>query len=202
MKHMFRLLLAAVLVTTFAGTAAPISAETKKAGPIVTPMAAPRPGPAPAAGQVRVPKQPDLAAASLVIELVSTTKGQPGVEFPADKLKISGIVKDVGATKSPASFKVKLVKNFSKILATRTIPAPTAPGTVWTLVHEDTFIHGPQPAYQFVVEATFSESSTENNKRELILNDNVLHAQGRQENNDTSVLPGGVQVPGSVVIFF
>jgi hypothetical protein len=201
MKNTVTLLLLGALGGSLAGIAASAPAPTKRAPS----TAAPRPGlgPAgPASGPIQPKTPPDLAVASVVIELVSTTKGQPGVEFPADKLKISGIVMDIGGTKSPASFRVKLVKNASQVLATKTIPAPTAPGQSWTLVHADTYVHGPAPLYQIVVEADYTESSTTNNKRGLALKDDVLHSQGRQESTDTSALPGGVQVPGGISIFF
>jgi hypothetical protein len=198
MKDLLRLLMVGVIAAAFVGTAVPVCAESVKPKTKISPRAEPRPG----AGQMRV-KQMDLAVLSVAIDLLSTTKGQPGVEFPADKIKVSALVKDIGPAMASGNFTVKLIRYSTKIehLVSYVVSAPVLAGQAWTLVHEDTFVHGPKPVYKFLIEAPFAETSTENNSRELKLNDEVLHAQGRQENNDTSALPGGIQLPGSIVIF-
>jgi hypothetical protein len=203
MKDRLRSLMVGVIAAALVGTAVPVCAESIKPGTRVTPRAEPRPGPRPGGGQMQVKKM-DLAVLSVVIELVSTTKGQPGVEFPADKIKISAVVKDMGPAMVSANFTVKLIRYTTNAdhLVSYVVAKPTVAGQVWTLVHEDTYVHGPKPVYKFLVEAPFAETSTENNSRELKLNDEVLHAQGRQESSDTAALPGGVQVPGSVIILF
>lgn len=148
---------------------------------------------------------PDLVVASLTIELVSTTMGQPGVEFPTDRLKITGVIKDAGGMKSPAGFKVTLSKSGAHVIASRTIAAPATPGQVWSLVHDDTFLHdapgGHGPGYLVKAEADFSECSKGNNQLAINLNDATLHAQGKQTAADPTIT-GPIQVPGSVVVVF
>jgi hypothetical protein len=143
---------------------------------------------------------PDLVVVSLTIELVSTTVGQPGVEFPADKLKITAVVKDNGSVKSPGKFRVRLLRGLTTVLASRTVAAPTAPGQVWSLVHTMTYTHGVPPAFFVKVDADFNECDKANNTLSIGLNDEVLHRDGKQQAGASGI--GTVQVPGSVVILF
>jgi hypothetical protein len=192
MRIMSRGFAAAAVGVVLVLAAGPLSAQTSKAPPQVDRRA------------IALPKTcmlPDLAVASLTIELVSTTKGQPGMEFPTDRLRITAVVKDIGGVKSLTGFTVKLSKLALGVLATKSIPAPTAAGQVWTLTHDDTYLHDRAPAYQVVVEAGFDECSKANNKMLLGLNDQVLHAQGKLASTDPA-LGGTIQVPGSVVVVF
>ena len=196
MRKLLRLPVVVFVGVAAAGLAAPLGAQAKKAAPSATQ----RQAVGSALTKSTVGAQPDIAVASLTIELLSTTKGQPGVEFPADRLKITGIVKDIGGVKPPAGFTVKLLKGLSQVVAKVAVPVPSARGQVWSLVHEDTFLHDKAPIYQIVVEAGFSEGSTANNKLDIGLSDQTLHTKGKQSTSDPSI--GGIQVPGSVVIFF
>ncbi len=144
--------------------------------------------------------RPDLVVTSLTIELVSTTVGQPGVEFPADNLKITAVVKDNGGAKSPASFKVRLLRGLTTEIASKTVPAPAAPGQVWQLVHTMTYAHGVPPAFFVKVAAEFDECDKANNTLSIGLDDEVLHRDGKQQAGASGI--GGVQLPGSVVILF
>lgn len=143
---------------------------------------------------------PDLVVVSLTVELVSTTVGQPGVEFPADQLKISAVVKDNGAVKSPAPFKVRLFRGTTTQIAAKTVPAPTAPGQVWQLVHTMTNSHDRPLLLVAKAEADFSECDKSNNRLDIGLSERVLHADGKQEATASGI--GTVQLPGSVVVLF
>ncbi len=143
---------------------------------------------------------PDLVAATLAVELQSTTKGQPGVEFPADRLKVTATVKDAGAMKSPASFTVRLIRGSGAPVASKTLPAPTAAGQTWSLVKEVTWAHDRPASFLFKVESAFDECSNGNNLLAINLDDAQLHATGKQTAADPSL--GGTISPGPVVIMF
>jgi hypothetical protein len=194
MRKLFRFPFVVMVCVLCASMSTPLSAQTKQAQPSTVQNKAMT------SALTKAQLGTDIAVACIVIELLSTTKGQAGVEFPTDRLKITGIIKDIGGGKVPAGFKVKLTKNLTTVIATTTIPVPTAKGQIWSVVHEDTYVHDRAPYYQIAIEAQFGELSTTNNKRGLTLNDQTLHAQGKQETNDTTI--GGIQVPGGVVILF
>lgn len=144
---------------------------------------------------------PDLVVVSLTIELVSTTVGQPGVEFPADNLKITAVVKDNGGVKSPGSFRVRLFRGTTTQIAAKTVPAPTAPGQVWQLVHTMTNSHERPLLLVVKAEAAFPECDKANNRLDIGLSERTLHEAGKQE----ATAPGlatTIGLPGSVVVMF
>ncbi len=160
------------------------------------------PPPSKATQQKRPPMPcmlPDLVAATLTVELLSSTKGQPGVEFPADRLRVTATIKDAGA-KSPASFTARLIRGSGPPVASKTIPAPTSPGQVWTLVKEVTWSHDQPASFLFKVESGFDECTKGNNILAINLDDAKLHANGKQTAADPSI--GGTINTGPVVIMF
>ncbi|HVN75291.1 MAG TPA: hypothetical protein VMT19_03170 [Thermoanaerobaculaceae bacterium] len=143
---------------------------------------------------------PDLVAATLTVELLSSTKGQPGVEFPADVLRVTGTIKDNGRMMAPKAFTATL-KRGDRLVASKVIPAPTSPGQVWTLVAKQvTWAHDPPNYFKFTVESGFDECTKGNNLLVVNLNDARLHDTGKLTAADPSI--GGVINPGPVVIFF
>ncbi len=145
----------------------------------------------------------DLAVASLTVELVSTTFGPPGVEFPADTLKITGLVKDNGGRKFPSKFRVTLSDGTGKVLATRVVPAPTAAGQTWSVAHSETFSHdvllAKSPWFFFKIKPESPDDVT-NNIESIKVHDPTLHRDGKQVSpagggvSTTTNLPGGIAV--------
>ena len=134
----------------------------------------------------------DVAVKSVTIELVSTTKNQPGVEFPIDKLKITAVIQDVGPVKANQAFTVKYFKNAH--VTSVNIPAPTSAGQSWSLVHSDTYIHDRAPQYLFKIYAPFDQCPNQNNEILIDLNDELLHKNGKQDQSDPSI---GISQPST-----
>lgn len=144
----------------------------------------------------------DLAVASLTVELVSSTFGQPGVEFPADKLKITGLVKDIGGRKFPSKFRVTLSDGSGKVLATKVVAAPAAPGQTWSVAHSETISHDTllaNPPWFFFKIKPESPDDVTNNIESIKVHDPTLHRDGKQVAthgglSTTTNLPGGIAV--------
>jgi hypothetical protein len=131
---------------------------------------------------------PDLKVSSIYVKLVSTTADDPHTDFPADKILLSYIVKNVGTLVIPATARCRtIIKRNNTVLVD---------GSIWTLIGNggavppggsvgaydipDTFPHGMKTTYSVEVITDINECATANNQLSYTIDEAQLHRQKNQ----------------------
>jgi len=121
---------------------------------------------------------PDYNVVSFKIELVSTQAGNPAIEFPHDKVKLTLILENAGNIPIPDGYlpDFTLKRNDELILNGSLINGIRAPGSREELkLGTDSFLHGVKTTYYLQITTGFRECRTDNNKISLTIDENLLH---------------------------
>jgi hypothetical protein len=130
---------------------------------------------------------PDINVLSFSAKLVSTTAGNPGVEFPRDSIVLTVEIVKAGNLPPPPGVTYRISFFRKNSLSPDNVELPASSGYFNTSPNNnpnllfyrnmpDTFPHGLQTTYTVVVGVPFQECTTANNKASFTINEGQLHA--------------------------
>jgi len=127
---------------------------------------------------------PDIKVLSFSAKLVSTTAGDPAVEFPQDRILLTVEIVKAGNLPPPANaiyrvsfFRKNANSNVELPAGSQYFnPAPNhTPNLLFFISIPDTFPHGLQTTYTVIVGVPFQECTKENNKASFTIDEGQLH---------------------------